>query len=277
MSIKSISERAVLNNGVKMPWLGLGVFKAQNGGEIEQAIGWAFEAGYRHIDTAAAYGNEEGVGRAVRESGIPREEIFITTKLANHDIRNQNARAAFETSLEKLDLDYVDLYLIHWPVKENLIEAWQVMEDLYNRGKCRSIGVSNFLQHHLEDFLKKVTIVPAVNQMEFHPRLVQPELIKYCKEKGILYEAWSPIMRGEVLNIPEIKKIAQKHGKTPVQIVLRWDLQHEVATIPKSINQKRIQENADIFDFQLDDDEMARLDALDNGFRTGPDPDNFNF
>jgi diketogulonate reductase-like aldo/keto reductase len=272
-----ISDATVLANGVNMPWLGLGVYKAKEGEEVEQAVKAALRIGYRSIDTAAFYGNEEGVGRAVRESGIPREEIFITTKVWNSDQGYERTLAAFEASLQRLGMEYVDLYLIHWPVKGKYKETWRALETLYKEGKARAIGVSKFQVHHLEDLMADAEIKPMVNQVEFHPFLTQEKLRDFCRREGIQLEAWSPLMRGEVVNVPEIVELAEKYGKTPAQIVLRWDLQHGVVTIPKSVREARIRENADLFDFELSAEDMAKLDALNRNHRFGPDPDNFNF
>ncbi len=275
--IKSIQDCTVLNNGLKMPWLGFGVFKVPDGEVVEQAIGQALKTGYRSLDTAAIYGNERGVGRAMRESGVPREDIFLTTKVWNDDQRSQRTMAAFEESLERLGTDYVDLYLIHWPVKGRYKETWKVLEEIYRSGRARAIGVSNFLVNHLEDLLADAEIVPAVDQVEFHPRLLQPDLLKFCREHGIQVEAWSPLAQGQVVSEPRVQALAAKYQKTPAQIVLRWDLQHEVVTIPKSIHAERIAENAGIFDFELSQEDMDALDALDAGRRVGSDPNNFNF
>lgn len=264
-----------LNNGVEMPWFGLGVFRAGEGGEVERAIKWAVQIGYRSIDTASVYGNEEGVGRGLRESGIPRDEVFITTKAWNNEQGYDNTLRAFDESLGRLGMDYVDLYLVHWPVKGKSADTWRAFERIYREGRARAIGVSNFLVHHLEDLLQRAEVTPAVNQVEFHPRLVQPELLAFCKEKGIQPEAWSPIMRGQVDAIPELREIAQAHNKTPVQVVLRWDLQHGVVTIPKSVNRDRIKSNASVFDFQLSQSEMDLIDDLDRAERMGPHPDRF--
>lgn len=272
----SITDTVKLHNGVEMPLLGLGVFQTKDGKEVINAVKWALQAGYRHIDTAAAYGNEVGVGQAIRESGVPREEIFVTTKAWNGDMRAGNTPGAFETSLHKLGLDYIDLYLIHWPV-ETRIEAWRDIEEIYVSGRARAIGVSNFLAHHLQDLLDKTDVVPMVNQMEYHPRLQQPELQTYCREHKIQYEAWSPLMQGGVLQIPELVSLGKKYGKNPVQITLRWMLQNGVVTIPKSVKQQRIIDNAKLFDFELSAEEMALIDGLDTGKRIGADPDNFNF
>jgi len=275
--ISNIKDCTLLNNGVRMPWLGFGVFKISDGQEVEQAVSYALEAGYRSIDTAAVYGNERGVGKAIRESGIPREDIFLTTKVWNDDQRERRTLAAFEESLQRLGTEYVDLYLVHWPVKGCYQETWQVMEEIHQSGRAKAIGVSNFMIHHLEDILSDSQIVPAVNQIEFHPFLVQPELLEFCQEHQIQVEAWSPLMQGKIVNEPSVLRIAEKYQKTPAQIVLRWDLQHEVVTIPKSVHLDRIVENAQIFDFELSEVDMNALDALDQGKRVGPDPDNFGF
>ncbi|MED0668748.1 aldo/keto reductase [Aneurinibacillus aneurinilyticus] len=273
----SISDCAVLHNGVRMPWLGLGVYKTQDGEEVEQAVKAAVEAGYRSIDTASLYHNERGVGKAIQACGIPREDLFITTKIWNSNQGYDSTLYAFEESLKKLGLEYLDLYLIHWPVKEKYKETWRAMEKLYKDGLVRAIGVSNFHVHHLEDLLTSAHIIPMVNQVEFHPRLTQKTLLIFCKEKGIQLEAWSPLMRGRLLDEPMLNNIARKHGKTPVQVILRWDLQHEVVTIPKSVHAERIVANADIFDFTLSDEEMRQIDALNRNERSGQDPDHFHF
>lgn len=275
--ISSINDCAILNNGVKMPWLGFGVFQIDDGPKVEQAVLSAFEVGYRSIDTATIYKNERSVGKAIRESGIPREDIFLTTKVWNSDQRAKRTMAAFEESLERLDTEYVDLYLVHWPVEGCYKETWQVMEEIYENGRAKAIGVSNFQIHHLEDILNDAQVVPAVNQIEFHPFLVQPDLLSFCQTNKIQVEAWSPLMQGQIVNDPTVKKLAEKYHKTPAQIALRWNLQHEVVTIPKSARPKRIGENAQIFDFELSQADIDLLDALDEGKRTGPDPNNFNF
>ncbi|WP_275956758.1 aldo/keto reductase [Polycladomyces abyssicola] len=275
--MKSLSDAATLYNGVKMPWLGLGVWRAQEGGEVENAVKTAIQVGYRSIDTAAMYGNEAGVGRAVRESGVPREELFITTKVWNTDQGYDSTLAAFEASLQRLGMDYVDLYLIHWPVAGKYKETWKALEKIYRDGRARAIGVSNFQIHHLEDLMADAEIKPMVNQVEFHPYLTQKELREYCSQHAIQVEAWRPLMKGEVANVPEIRELAAKYGKTPAQIVLRWNLQHGVVTIPKSVSESRIRENADVFDFELSQEDMAKLDGLNRNQRFGPDPDNFDF
>jgi methylglyoxal/glyoxal reductase len=274
---KYITDTTILANGVKMPWLGLGVYKAKEGREVENAVKAAVKTSYRSVDTAAFYQNEEGVGKAIKECGIPREELFITTKVYNTDQGYESTLKAFETSRKKLDMEYVDLYLIHWPVKGKYKETWKALEKLYKEGWVRAIGVSNFQVHHLKDLMEDCKVKPMVNQVEFHPYLTQKELLAFCKEQNIQLEAWSPLMRGEVVNVPEIQELAKKYGRTPAQIVLRWDLQHGVVTIPKSVKEHRIKENADIFDFELTEEDMAKLDALNKNHRFGPDPDNFNF
>jgi diketogulonate reductase-like aldo/keto reductase len=275
--ISSIKDCALLNNGVEIPWLGFGVFKMSDGQEVENAVKYALKTGYRSIDTAAAYHNERGVGKAIRESGIPREDIFLTTKVWNEDQRKKRVMAAFEESLERLGTEYVDLYLVHWPVPGCYQETWRVMEEIYQSGRAKAIGVSNFQAHHLEDILRDGQIAPTVNQVEFHPFLVQPELAEFCHSHEIQVEAWSPLMQGQIVTVQAVREIAEKYQKKPAQIALRWDLQHSVVTIPKSSNPNRIAENARIFDFELSQADMDVLDALDEGRRIGPDPDNFNF
>lgn len=260
-----------------MPWLGLGVFLSKEGDEVENAVKTALKNGYISIDTAAIYQNERGVGTAINESGIPREEIFLTSKVWNSDQGYQNTLAAFEESLEKLQTSYLDLYLIHWPKGKRSVETWKAMEELYEKGKIKAIGVSNFLVHHLEDFLPECKIIPAVNQVEFHPELIQPELLQYCQNRNIQLEAWSPIMKGKVNDIPLMKELATKYGKTPVQIVLRWDIQKGVVTIPKSVTPERIISNADIFDFELSIEDIAKINRLDQNKRIGPHPDYISF
>ena len=275
--INSIKDCTQLNNGLEMPWLGFGVFQIDDGQKVEQAVLSALEVGYRSIDTATVYKNESGVGKALRESGVPREDIFLTTKVWNSDQRARRTMAAFEESLERLDTEYVDLYLVHWPVAGCYQETWQVMEEIYKNGRAKAIGVSNFQIHHLEDILKDAYVVPAVNQIEYHPFLAQPELLSFCQKNKIQVEAWSPLMQGEIVNVPVVQELAAKYNKTPAQIALRWNLQHEVVTIPKSVRPSRIAENTQIFDFELSQADMNLLDGLDEGKRVGPDPDNFSF
>lgn len=268
-----------LNNGQKMPVLGLGVFRSKDGEETYNAVRWALEAGYRHIDTAAVYGNEASVGRAIHDSGIPREELWITTKLWNTEIRNRNEEAAFAESLKKLGTDYVDLYLVHWPVREDdgYLRVWEKMEQFYKEGRARSIGVSNYHVHHIESLLKIANVVPAVDQVECHPELTQVELADYCASKGIAFEPWSPLGAGKLLSHPVLSEIAAAHGKTTAQVILRWGLQRGFICIPKSVHKERIQSNAQFFDFELCDDEMQRIFALNADARVGADPETFTF
>ncbi|UFT99106.1 aldo/keto reductase [Radiobacillus kanasensis] len=273
----NLQDTITLHNGVKMPWLGLGVFKVSDGEEAVNSVKAAIKNGYKSIDTAAVYKNEEGVGQGIREAGVPREELFITSKVWNSDQGYESTLAAFEASLERLELDYLDLYLIHWPVAGKYKETWKALEKLYKAGKVKAIGVSNFHIHHLEDLLDDAEISPMVNQVEFHPHLAQLELREYCQRKNIQLEAWSPLKQGELLNEPTIEKIAQKYNKSTAQVIIKWDLQSGVVTIPKSIKEHRIIENADVFDFELTAEDMKLIDGLNKNERVGPDPDNFNF
>lgn len=275
--ITDLQGSFTLNNGVEIPYFGLGVYLSEEGKEVEQAVRWALEAGYRHVDTASIYGNEEGVGRAVAESDVPRADIFVTSKVWNKDQGYDTTLRAFDASMERLGLDVLDLYLVHWPVAGKYKDTWKALERLYREKRVRAIGVSNFLQHHLEDLLGAAEVVPAVDQLEFHPYLVQQSLQDYCKAKGIQYEAWSPLMQGEIFKLPEMKELAEKYGKTIAQVVLRWNLQKGVVTIPKSSKKERIIQNADLFDFELSAADVDRLDAMDRGKRFGPDPDTFDF
>ena len=265
-----------LNNDIAMPQFGLGVWQMTDGEEVEVAVLAALDAGYRLIDTAAVYGNEAGVGEAIRKSGIPREEIFITTKLWNSDQGKENVRKAFNASLERLGLDYVDLYLIHWPVpsKGLYVETWKELEQIYKDGKARAIGVSNFHPEHLDALLAECEIVPAVNQIELHPRFPQHELRDYCADKGIHIESWSPIggSKGNLLENPVLQQIGDAHGKTPAQVVIRWHIQNGLIVIPKSSNPDRIRQNIDVFDFELTDEDMEQINALDANERQGPNP-----
>jgi diketogulonate reductase-like aldo/keto reductase len=275
--INSIQDKTVLNNGVEMPWFGLGVFRAQDGAEVAHSVQWALEAGYRSIDTAAIYDNEEGVGQGIHASDVSREDVFLTTKVWNADHGYDSTRRAFDDSLKRLGGDYVDLYLIHWPVKGKFKDTWRALERIYQDGQARAIGVSNFLMHQLQDLMADAEVMPMVNQVEFHPYLRQPALLEFCKANRIQLEAWSPLMKGEVFKIPEFSRIAERYGKTSAQLVLRWDLQHGVVTIPKSVKLERIIANADVFDFEISAEDMAVLDAMDRAHRLGPDPDNFDF
>ncbi|MBM7693765.1 diketogulonate reductase-like aldo/keto reductase [Peribacillus deserti] len=281
MTAKNLQDTTTLNNGVKMPWFGLGVFKVEEGPELVNAVKTAIQHGYRSIDTAAIYGNEEGVGQGIREgiqaAGISREALFVTSKVWNADLGYESTLKAYETSLEKLGLEYLDLYLIHWPVEGKYKDAWKALETLYKDGRVKAIGVSNFQIHHLEDLMKDAEIKPMINQVEYHPRLTQKELQAFCREQGIQMEAWSPLMQGQLLDNEVLAEIAQKHNKSTAQVILRWDLQNGVVTIPKSTKEHRIAENAAVFDFELTKEEMEQIDRLNQNLRVGPDPDNFDF
>lgn len=268
-----------LNNGVEIPQLGLGVFQVPDGDSTANSVRWALECGYRHIDTAAVYGNEAGVGRGIRESGIDRSEIFLTTKVWNDDMRANNVRGAFEKSLSLLKTDYVDLYLIHWPVAGKFIHSYKVLEELYAEGRVKAIGVSNFQKHHLDDLLSATKIIPAVNQIERHPWLTQEPLISYCRNLGIEIEAWSPLggTGGTLLQEETLKEIAAKYGKTPAQIIIHWDLQEKVIVMPKSTHKDRIRQNSDVYDFELSAEDISRLDNMNINKRTGSNPDTFTF
>lgn len=275
--MRNIHDTVILHNGVKMPQFGLGVYKVEDGHQVMETVNNALKAGYRSIDTAAFYENEEGVGKAIKESGIPREELFITTKVWNSDQGFEETLAAFEKSLEKLGLEYLDLYLIHWPVKEKYLETWRALEKLYNNGKARAVGVRNFQIHHLKDLMEHSSVIPTVNQVELHPQLSQEELRAFCDEHDIKVEAWSPIARGRLLDNPTINQLAKKYGKSPAQVILRWHIQNNVIIIPKSVNLHRIKENADIYDFELTIEDMKQINSLNKNERFGADPDNFDF
>ncbi|WP_346655553.1 aldo/keto reductase [Lysinibacillus sphaericus] len=271
-----------LNNGLEMPLIGYGVFRVPEGDDLAEAVKTAIAKGYRSIDTAQVYRNEESVGRGIRaaidEGLVTREELFVTSKVWNDGLSYEETLAAYDSSLEKLGLDYLDLYLVHWPgIDSNYVDVYKALEKVYQDGRVRSIGVSNFHVHHLEHLLKETSIVPVINQIEFHPHLIQEEVRAFCKEKGIQVEAWSPLMNGSLLEESLIQQLASKYGKTPAQIVLRYDVQHDVVTIPKTMTPARMTENLTVFDFALTEEEMAQLDALNDGLRCGPDPEKFNF
>ncbi|MDW7616225.1 aldo/keto reductase [Peribacillus simplex] len=279
--VKNLQDTTTLHNGVKMPWFGLGVFKVEEGPELVNAVKMAIKHGYRSIDTAAIYENEEGVGQGIleglKETGISREDLFVTSKVWNADLGYESTIAAYEKSLKKLGLEYLDLYLIHWPVEGKYKEAWRALETLYKEGKVKAIGVSNFQIHHLKDLMKDAEVKPMVNQVECHPRLTQKEVQAFCKEQGIQLEAWSPLMQGELLDNDVLQAIAAKHGKSVAQIILRWDIQNGIVTIPKSTKEHRIVENSSVFDFELTEEELNQIDGLNRNHRVGPDPDNFDF
>ena len=269
----NIQTTVKLNQNIEMPIFGFGVYKSAE--DTYQSVRWALESGYRHIDTAAFYENEEAVGQAIRDSKVRREDIFLTTKMWTDDMRNRTQRQAMEQSLKRLKMDYVDMYLLHWPVSETLEETWKLMEEFRKEGKTRAIGVSNCHEQHLRRIFEVAEVTPAVNQVECHPYLQQKELRAFCAEKGIAVQAWSPLGRARLLNDKMLFELAEKYGKTPAQIVLRWDLQEAILTIPKSVHRERIAENADIFDFELSTEDVNKINALDCGMRFGSSPDNF--
>jgi methylglyoxal/glyoxal reductase len=267
-----------LHNGVTMPQIGLGVWQAKEGPEVEQAVLTALECGYRLIDTATIYHNEAGVGRAIKQSGVPREDIFLTTKVWNSDQGHDTTLAAFEKSLRMLDTEYLDLYLIHWPVPKQgkFIETWEAMEKLYADNRVRAIGVSNFKPQHLEELMGEAEIVPMVNQIELHPMLPQHETRDYCEIDDIQIESYSPLMQGgKLLRNEVITSLARKYEKTPAQIILRWHIEQDLVVIPKSITPERIESNIDIFNFELAEEDMTAVEALADDTRVGADPDHF--
>jgi diketogulonate reductase-like aldo/keto reductase len=268
----TISSTTTLNNGVKMPLLGLGVYQTRPGKETEDAVTFALKAGYRHIDTAAYYRNEESVGAAVKKSSIPRKDIFITTKLANID--HENPKKAFEASNKRLGLDYIDLYLIHWPQQGQRDHSWKELEQLQKEKKVRAIGVSNYTVRHLKELLAFATTIPAVNQVEFSPYLYQKELLDFCIKNKIQLEAYAPLTEGQKLDEEKLVKLAKKYGKTPAQILIRWELQHQIIAIPKSSKEERIKENANVYDFAISPTDMTALDKFNENFRVCWDPTN---
>jgi methylglyoxal/glyoxal reductase len=269
--VLKIDSKIKLNNGVEIPLFGLGVYLTEPAETIE-AVGHALKAGYRHIDTAFMYANEKEVGEAIRASGIPRKEIFVTTKLWNSDQGYDQALRAFEKSFKNLNLGCIDLFLIHWPVPGRRLESWKAMTTLLKDGRCRAIGVSNFMIPHLEELLRQSEVIPAVNQVEFSPYLYQKELMDYCHEKGIRLEAYSPLTRGVKFRDPRLSKMAEKYRRSPAQIMIRWALQHEVIVIPKSSNKIRIEANAKVFDFSISTEDMKVLDGFNEDLHTSWDP-----
>jgi methylglyoxal/glyoxal reductase len=262
MDIKTTRK---LNNGVEIPYLGFGVFQIRDGEETVNAVRWAIEAGYRHIDTAAAYRNEQSVGLAIKQSGINRKELFITTKLPVDAMQEGRQKEAFDTSLKKLQLDYLDLYLIHWPSTGKNKESWKVLEEIYKSGRVRAIGVSNFMESNMDRLMADAKVAPAVNQIQLHPHYSQQAVVAHCEKYGIAAEAWSPLggTGGKFLEGPVLKKIAEKHKKSTAQVVLRWELQNGIITIPKSTHQERIKANTELYDFKLSADEMNTINDLD--------------
>jgi len=278
--IHHLQDTITLNNGLQMPGMGLGVFQVENDATADMVKN-AIEVGYRSIDTAAIYGNEAGVGQGIKlalaSTSLRREDLFITSKVWNDGLSYDETMAAYEESLQKLGIDYLDLYLIHWPGKEKYAESWRALEDLYNQGKIKAIGVCNFTVAHLEKLLTFARIKPVINQVEFHPHLQQVELRAFCDKHQIQLEAWAPLMQGGLLEDATIAQIATKYGKSIAQVILRWDVQNGVITIPKSVRRERMMQNADIFDFQLTDEEMAMINAMNLEQRVGPNPDEFDF
>lgn len=262
----------VSQNGLRMPILGLGVFRAAVGSETRDAVRFALEQGYRHIDTARIYQNERDVGEGIRLAGIPRQQLFVTTKLWNADQGFESTLNACEKSLELLGLDYVDLYLMHWPVSGQRLESWRAMMHLLKEGKARAIGVSNFTVRHLEELMRESDVCPAVNQVEFSPFLNQRELLRFCRDRGIVLEAYSPLTKGQRLAHPVLTAIAKRLGRTPAQVLIRWCIEQQVVVIPKSVKPKRIIENAQVFDFSLSAEDMQALDGLNENLRTAWDP-----
>ncbi|AIM24947.1 aldo/keto reductase [Melissococcus plutonius] len=272
----AIEKFKQLANGVSMPRLGLGVWRVNDGKEATMAVKWALTDGYRLIDTAAIYGNEQGVGQGIKQSGMQREEIFVTTKLWNEDQGYESTFKAFEQSLEKLGLDYIDLYLIHWPVTGKYKDSWRAMEEIYRSGKAKAIGVSNFQQKHLENLMTEATITPMVDQIELHPTLTQKALTNYLADNKIAVEAWSPLGQGSALKNDHIIKIGEKYHKSAAQVIIRWHLQNDHIVIPKSVHEERIKENFDVFNFGLTEEEMQQISQLNTNTRLGTNPDTYD-
>jgi len=271
----NITDKVLLNNGTSIPFIGFGTYKLLPDSEAEKAVSIALEAGYRHIDTASVYGNETGTGAAIRKSGIPGNELFVTTKVWNDEQGYESTLKAFERSLKKLNTDYVNLYLVHWPVTGLRTETWKALTEISKSVSCKAIGVSNFTIRHLKELFNNSDIKPAVNQVEFNPFIYQKELLAFCKSNNIQLVAYSPLARNKKHDHPLLVELAATYSKTPAQIMLRWSLQHEVVIIPRSSHKERIIENADIFDFEISVADMERMDALNENFRTSADPEDF--
>jgi diketogulonate reductase-like aldo/keto reductase len=264
----TIQSTLRMNNGVEIPRFGLGTWQSASGQEAQDAVRWALEAGYRHIDTAAVYNNEQDVGSGIAASGVPRDEIFLVTKVWNDDQGYDKTLRAFDVSAKKLRTEMIDLYLVHWPVKELRKETWKALIRLYEEKRCRAIGISNFNTRHLSDLLADSPIVPAANQIEISPFLQRPELVKMCRQSGVIVEAYSPLARGRKLEDPRLARIAQRHGKTPAQVAIRWALQNDFVVIPKSVHKERIQQNAQVFDFELDQSDLREMAGMDENYFT---------
>lgn len=283
--LQKLSDCYTLNNGVKIPCIGYGTFKTPNGGAVVDSVVNAVKAGYRHIDTAHRYDNEEGVGEGIRKCGVPREELFITSKLGNHHHGYKAAVEAFDLSLQKLGLDYLDLYLIHWPAplicrenyKEKNADTWRAFEDLYRAGKVRAIGLSNFWKPHIDALMETAEVKPMVNQLEIHPQFPHRDLLDYCQKLDIQVESWGPLIQGKAFQYPVLKEVAQKHGKTVAQVCVRWALDKNVLPLPKSNHFERMVENADVFDFTLDAEDIKKISSLEAYGRIGKDPDTAPF
>lgn len=273
----SFEKTKELANGSIIPRLGLGVWQVKDGAEAVDSVKWALQAGYRLLDTAAAYKNEVSVGEGIRASGVPREEIFVTTKLWNADQGYDATLQAFDDSLERLDLEYVDLYLIHWPVAGKYKESWRAMEEIYQSGRAKAIGVSNFHEHHIKDLLEDAKVTPMVDQIELHPTLTQEPLREFLADNNIAVEAWSPLGQGKILENPVLVEIGKKYNKSAAQVIIRWHLQNDIIVIPKSVHEDRIKQNFDVFDFELTEEDIKQINQLNTNERLGPDPDNFNF
>ena len=274
-----------LNNGVMIPQPGFGTFMTKDGEEAIQAVKWAVETGYRHIDTAAIYHNEKGVGEGIRQCGVSREELFVTSKVWNNNRGYDKTLKAFDKTMSDLGLDYLDLYLIHWPANEKQFgnkagkmnqDTWRAMEELYEEGRIKAIGVSNFMPHHIERLMEKATVKPAVNQIEFHPGLLQKECVEFCKEQEITVEAWSPLGRGELIFDELLMGLAEKYGSTVAQLIIRWVMQHGIVPLVKSTKQSRIEENFQVFNFEISSEDVQRIDEMEP-VRMGPDPDDADF
>ena len=275
-----------LNNGVLIPELGFGTFLTEDGETCVNAVRTALNVGYTHIDTAAVYGNEVSVGRGIRESGKDRKDVFVTSKVWNTERGYDKTLRAFDRTLADLGLDYLDLYLIHWTANRKQFgdeapklnaETWRALEKLYRDGRIRAIGLSNFMPHHIDDLMQTAEIKPMVDQIEYHPGLTQPDCVDYCKKNGIVVEAWSPLGRGKVLQDPDLASVAERHHKTPAQVVIRWVMQKGVVALVKSTHENRIRENFDVFDFELSEEDMKLIDAIKSTARIGAEPDECDF